>query len=206
MDTVITPPSLPRRLLAGIGSDFRQAADSATPVPQRCKAVLRLLALLCAAGLLVLILYALLLIPFTPSIADLRKAKTEKPSVVISVDGQRLAVFKRFNREWVPLARISPQVVQALVATEDNRFYAHHGVDFYRLGGAALRSLTGHLQGGSTITQQLARNLYPEEIGRSRSLGRKIKETITAFKIEHAFTKQEILETWRFQVPSATLG
>ncbi|MBC7514546.1 MAG: PBP1A family penicillin-binding protein [Herminiimonas sp.] len=152
-------------------------------------------------GVVSLLLYALLLIPFTPSIADLRKAKAEKPSVVISVDGQRLAVFKRSNREWVPLSRIAPQVVQALVATEDNRFYEHHGVDFYRLGGAALRTLTGHLQGGSTITQQLARNLYPEEIGRSRSLGRKIKETITAFKIEHAFTKKEILETYLNTVP-----
>ena len=175
--------------------------DSTVPTPLRRMAILRLLVLAFAAGLLLLILYALMLIPFTPSTADLRKAKTDKPSVVVSVDGQRLAQFKRFNREWVPLSRISPQVVQALVATEDNRFYEHHGVDFYRLGGAALRSLTGHLQGGSTITQQLARNLYPEEIGRSRSLGRKIKETITAFKIEHAFTKKEILETYLNTVP-----
>ena len=161
-----------------------------------------LLAILAGAtGLLVLLLYALLLIPFTPSIADLRKAKFEQPSILMSVDGQRLATYKRFNREWVPLARISPAVVKALVATEDNRFYEHHGIDFYRLGGAALRTLTGHVQGGSTITQQLARNLYPDEIGRSRSLTRKIKETITALKIEHAFTKNEILETYLNTVP-----
>ena len=201
MDTSIEPRSHSRRLLAHIRSDAMRVADATLPARQRCTAALRLLAMLFASGVLLLILYALLLIPFTPSIADLRKAKTEKPTVVISVDGQRLALFKRSNREWVPLSRIAPQVVQALVATEDNRFYEHHGVDFYRLGGAALRSLTGHLQGGSTITQQLARNLYPEEIGRSRSLSRKIKETITAFKIEHAFTKKEILETYLNTVP-----
>ena len=201
MDTPITPPSRFSRVVARIRAEIKCVIDATIPAPQRYKALLRLLALLSFTGVLLLLLYALLLIPFTPSIADLRKAKTDKPSVVISVDGQRLAVFKRSNREWVPLSRIAPQVVQALVATEDNRFYEHHGVDFYRLGGAALRTLTGHLQGGSTITQQLARNLYPEEIGRSRSLGRKIKETITAFKIEHAFTKKEILETYLNTVP-----
>ena len=205
MDTAATPPSRPRRLLTRVLTrvltDGRGVFASTLPAPMRVRAALRLLGMALAAGLVLLILYTLLLIPFTPSIADLRKAKAEKPSVVMSVDGQRLAVFKRSNREWVPLSRVAPQVVQALVATEDNRFYQHHGVDFYRLGGAAVRSLGGHLQGGSTITQQLARNLYPEEIGRSRSLGRKIKETITAFKIEHAFTKKEILETYLNTVP-----
>ena len=157
--------------------------------------------MLAASGVMGLFLYTLILIPFTPSIANLKKARAEQPSILFSVDGQRLATYKRFNREWVPLARISPAVVQALIATEDNRFYQHHGIDFYRLGGAIVRTASGHVQGASTITQQLARNLYPEEIGRSRSLTRKLKETITALKIEHAFTKDEILETYLNTVP-----
>src|SRR6476646_1083151 len=107
------------------------------------------------------LVYVLALIPFTPSVGDLRKAKSATPSVVLSDDGVVLATFKRINREWMPLERISPHVVDALIATEDHRFYEHHGSDFRRTAVAAFRTLTGDLQGGSTITQQLARNLYP---------------------------------------------
>ncbi|MEO7160412.1 MAG: transglycosylase domain-containing protein [Polaromonas sp.] len=148
-----------------------------------------------------LLLYALILIPFTPSISDLRKAKTAKPSVVLSADGRELAVFKRANRDWVKLADISPKVVDALIATEDHRFYQHHGLDMKRTASALFQTAKGDLQGGSTITQQLARNLFPEEIGRSATLTRKIKEAITAFKIESVYTKDEILETYLNTVP-----
>ena len=64
-----------------------------------------------------------------------------------------------------------------------------------------LSTLTGDLQGGSTITQQLARNLYPEEIGRAATLTRKVKEAITALKIEAVYSKDEILETYLNTVP-----
>src|SRR3954447_544372 len=110
-----------------------------------------------------MLIYVLALIPFTPSIGDLRKAKFEKPSVVLSNDGVVLAEFKRINREWVPLAKIAPSVIDALIATEDRRFYDHHGIDFRRTVGALFRTLRGDVQGGSTITQQLARNLYPDD-------------------------------------------
>jgi penicillin-binding protein 1A len=167
----------------------------------RSLAAAKALALLGTAGALLLFLYTLLLIPFTPSIADLRKTRNEQPSTLVSVDGQLLATYKRFNREWVPLSRIAPSVPKALIATEDHRFYEHHGIDFYRTAGALVRTLGGDVQGGSTITQQLARNLYPEEIGRKRSITRKLKETITALKLEHTFTKQEILENYLNTVP-----
>jgi penicillin-binding protein 1A len=147
------------------------------------------------------LVYVLALIPFTPSVGDLRKAKSATPSVVLSDDGVVLAEFKRINREWVPLERIAPHVVDALIATEDRRFYDHHGIDFRRTAAAAFRTLSGDLQGGSTITQQLARNLYPEEIGRATNLNRKIKEAITAVKIEAVYTKREILETYLNTVP-----
>ena len=148
-----------------------------------------------------LLLYVLILIPFTPSTSDLAKAKIATPSLVMSADGQELAAFQRVNRGWVKLADISPNAVNALIATEDRRFYEHHGIDFKRTASAMLQTLTGDRQGGSTITQQLARNLYPEEIGRSMSITRKIKEAITAFKIEAVYSKDEILETYFNTVP-----
>ena len=148
-----------------------------------------------------MLLYVLALYPFTPGIRDLTKAKSETPSRVLSSDGVVLAEYKRINREWVPLEKISPHVVNALIATEDHRFYQHHGIDFRRTVGALLSTFSGDLQGGSTITQQLARNMYPEEIGRSVSIHRKTKELITALKIEAVYSKREILETYLNTVP-----
>lgn len=148
-----------------------------------------------------LLAYTLLLIPFTPGISDLRKAKQEQPARILSADGKELAVFKRANREWVKLDQVSPRVVEALIATEDHRFYQHHGIDWRRTAGAALNTFSGDRQGGSTLTQQLARNLYPDEIGRAPTLTRKLKEAITALKIEALYTKEEILETYLNTVP-----
>lgn len=156
---------------------------------------------LAAALPLLFALYVLCLIPFTPSISDIRKAKQEQPAQIMSADGKLIGEFKRSNRQWVPLDQIAPSVVQALVATEDHRFYEHHGMDFKRTMGSLVLTLQGKPQGGSTITQQLARNLYPTEIGRARNLNRKLKEAITAFKIEALYTKDEILETYLNTVP-----
>jgi penicillin-binding protein 1A len=109
--------------------------------------------------------------------------------------------FEQGLQERVKLSQVSPHVVTALIATEDHRFYDHHGVDFTRIAGAMLASLKGDAQGGSTITQQLARNMFPEEIGRARSINRKLKELITAIKIENTYSKTEILEAYLNTVP-----
>ncbi|QHI96622.1 penicillin-binding protein [Xylophilus rhododendri] len=148
-----------------------------------------------------LLVYLLVLIPFTPSIGDIRKARAEHPAQLLSADGKVLAEYRHANREWVKLADISPHVVAALVATEDRRFYQHGGIDLRRTGAAIVNTLGGDRQGGSTITQQLARNLYPEEIGRAVSLTRKAREAITALKIERVYSKDEILETYLNTVP-----
>ena len=147
------------------------------------------------------LLYLLVLLPFTPSIDNLRKAKLEKPALLVSADNVVLASYKRVHREWVPLDRVAPGVVAALIATEDHRFWSHHGIDWYRTASSAWHTLRGRRQGGSTLTQQLARNLYPEEIGRSVSIHRKVKEAITALKIEAVYSKKEILETYLNTVP-----
>lgn len=148
-----------------------------------------------------LLLYTLVLVPFTPAISDIRKAKTERPAQVLSSDGRLLAQYKWAHREWVPLARIAPPVVDALIATEDHRFYSHWGLDWRRTASSVVLTLSGDPQGGSTITQQLARNLFPEEVGRERTLTRKLKEAITALKIEWLYSKDEILETYLNTVP-----
>ncbi len=148
-----------------------------------------------------LMLYTLVLIPFTPGIRDIRNAKQEQPARVVSADGKTITEFKRGVSDWVKLSEVSPNVIAALIATEDRRFYEHHGLDWRRTVGAMLYTLAGDLQGGSTLTQQLARNLYPEEIGRSASLTRKLKEAITAVKIEALYSKDEILETYLNTVP-----
>jgi penicillin-binding protein 1A len=101
----------------------------------------------------------------------------------------------------VRLDEVSPHAIKALIATEDRRFYSHHGVDPLRVVMAALQTLQGNVQGGSTITQQLARNLFPEEIGRDRTINRKVKEMITALRIERLYGKQKILETYLNSVP-----
>ncbi len=154
------------------------------------------LALVPVACVAALAAYVAVLYPLTPSIGDIRKAKQESPSVVLSADGKQLAVFRRANRDWVKLSDISPKVTAALLATEDKRFYDHHGIDFVRTAKAVMNTMTGDVEGGSTITQQLARNLYPEEIGREQTVTRKIKEAITALKIESIYSKDEILESY----------
>ena len=153
----------------------------------------------------VVLVYTLALIPFTPSTADIRKAKSELPAQLMSVDGKLLAEYRWANREWVELDKISPHVLDALIATEDHRFYSHFGIDWRRTASSVVHTLRGDPQGGSTITQQLARNLFPDEIGRSRvfpqALTRKLKEAITAVKIEASYSKDEVLETYLNTVP-----
>jgi penicillin-binding protein 1A len=154
-----------------------------------------------AALLIALIIYLLILIPLTPGIADLKQVSSARPTVIMSSDGKELGTFEQGLQERVKLSQVSPHVVTALIATEDHRFYEHHGVDFTRIGGAMLASLKGDAQGGSSITQQLARNMFPEEIGRARSINRKLKELITAIKIENNYSKTEILEAYLNTVP-----
>ena len=155
-----------------------------------------------AALVVALVLYGVVLWPFTPSVADLRGAREVDPAVVLSADGTELTRFARRNREWRALDEVSPFVVEALVATEDRRFYDHGGIDFVGMGGVAVGALTGDgLRGASTLTQQLARNLFPDEIGNAPSVTRKLKEAITAKKVEAVYSKDEILELYLNTVP-----
>jgi penicillin-binding protein 1A len=190
-----------RRYFRWIVGTFKATIDPTLSLRARMIQGVKGLSALGAVALAILFIYTIILIPFTPSIANLLKAKIHQPSVLISADGKRLATLKPMNREWVRLNQVSPHVIKALIATEDHRFYEHFGVDLQRTVTSIARTLTGDREGGSTLTQQLARNLYPEEIGSKRTLTRKIKETITALKIEYAYSKREILETYLNTIP-----
>jgi penicillin-binding protein 1A len=201
LETDIEPREHLSRMCRRIAVYFKSTVDPTVSWAVRVKSLIKAMIATAAIGAVLFVAYAIVLIPFTPSIADLRKAKAETPSILLSSDGKELAVFKRMNREWVELDEISPYVVSALIATEDHRFYEHHGVDLKRTAAGILRTLQGDPEGGSTLTQQLARNLYPEEIGRKRTITRKLKELITALKIEYAYSKKEILLTYLNTMP-----
>jgi len=130
-----------------------------------------------------------------PSIQELENPQTAIASVVKSRDGVVLDRYFTENRTYVPIEQISPNIIDALIATEDHRFYTHWGVDAERLVGLPIYWLQGRFQGGSTISQQLARNLY-RKIGREVSVTRKFREMITAIQIEQNYTKDEIIEMY----------
>lgn len=174
---------------------------------RRVGQALRLVAallVLAAAAVIVFTAYVARLMPTTPGIEQLLQAQQRQraqPSVLLSANGTRLATFSRGYQESVGLDEISPWVLQALIATEDHRFYDHAGIDIRRTATAMVHTLLGNTQGGSTITQQLVRNLFPEEIGRVRNLERKLREMITAWKIEQTLSKHQILEAYLNTVP-----
>ena len=121
-------------------------------------------------------------------------------SIVYTAEGHELTRYYRENRTWASYTQLSPNVVEALVATEDHRFYSHHGVDWFRLVSSTWKTIWGDRQGGSTLTMQLARNYFPE-IGKAPALTRKLYEVATALKTERVYLKHEILEMYLNTVP-----
>jgi len=139
--------------------------------------------------------YTLYLVQGLPSIEELENPQTAIASEVRSRDGVVLDRYYIENRTYVPIDEISPNIVNALIATEDHRFFEHWGIDAERLAGLPYYWIQGRFQGGSTISQQLARNLY-RKIGRDVSVTRKLREMITAVQIEQNYTKREIIEMY----------
>ncbi|MGV3706852.1 MAG: penicillin-binding protein 1A [Arcticibacter sp.] len=130
-----------------------------------------------------------------PSFRDLENPKSNLSSDVISDDGVVLGSYYVQNRSNVRYDEISPNVINALIATEDIRFYSHSGIDFKRIFTIVFYNLMGNKQGASTITQQLAKNLFPREgvNGFFSTVIVKFKEWIIALKLERNYTKEEII-------------
>lgn len=133
-----------------------------------------------------------------PDITKLQQSERRPSITVLAKDGTKLATYGDLHGHMVDIQKLPPYVVQALLAIEDRRFYSHFGVDFIGLFRALwVNYRAGHVvQGGSTLTQQLAKNFLQSEKlydVSDRSLRRKIQEALLAVWLEYKFTKDQIL-------------
>ena len=146
-----------------------------------------------------------------PSFEELEDPESKLATQVIAENGEILTTFHIENRSYVSFEELSPNLVHAAVATEDVRFYNHSGIDFRSLARVVFKTLLGgdsSQGGGSTLTQQLAKTLYPREDVSSRIPGVsklkmvwiKLKEWVTAVKLERSYTKDEIMTMYMNQV------
>lgn len=127
-----------------------------------------------------------------PTFEELENPQSNVATEIISEDGKMLGTFHIESRTYISYAELPTHIVAALVATEDSRYYGHSGIDFISLARVALRTVgLGQNQGGgSTITQQLAKNLFKRK---GWIIADKLKEWVTAVKLEHNYTKEEII-------------
>ncbi|MDL2274666.1 PBP1A family penicillin-binding protein [Desulfosarcina sp. OttesenSCG-928-G10] len=156
---------------------------------------------LALAGVSMLVLFCFLLVALKdlPRVPEPISRINDTPTTeIFSADGRRILTIG--GRETVALDDVAPTFVQAILATEDHRFFEHHGINKGRTVKALCITLfqQGQVQGGSTITQQLAKNLF---FSFERTLIRKFRELLVAFQIESQFSKQDILETYLNQIP-----
>ncbi len=155
------------------------------------------------AGLAALGYFALTL----PDTHDLTAAQRKPSITLLAADGSLVATYGDLFGESLRLKDLPRYVPEAVIATEDRRFYSHFGIDPWGLIRAAIANLrAGHVvQGGSTITQQLAKNLF---LSPDRTIQRKIQETLLALWLEHKFSKQQILEIYlnRVYLGAGTYG
>jgi penicillin-binding protein 1A len=142
-----------------------------------------------------------------PSFEELEHPDSKLATQVLASDGQVLTTYHIENRSYVSYEDLAPSTIEAAVATEDRRFYKHSGIDFRGLGRVFFKTLLlgkSDQGGGSTITQQLAKTLYPRADASSRIPGVyqvkmvwiKLKEWITAVKLERNYTKEEIVDMY----------
>lgn len=134
-----------------------------------------------------------------PSLSELEDYKPKLASKVYSADMKVIHEYFEQKRSYVPLEEIPAKLIQAVIASEDRKFYDHWGVDVKRFFQAAFINLINlsYKQGASTLTQQLARQLY---LTLEKTIARKIKEMITTIRIERTYTKEEILEMYLNQM------
>ncbi|WP_316744093.1 transglycosylase domain-containing protein [Pedobacter antarcticus] len=140
---------------------------------------------------------------YSPSYHDIKIPTLSVGSELYTSDGKLIGRYYKENRTPVTFKQISPSVVNALIATEDARFYKHIGIDFRSLISSGVSTATGDKRGASTITQQLAKNLYRTRYNKSqgfikhipvvRTVITKLKEWMTAVKLESNYSKEDII-------------
>jgi penicillin-binding protein 1A len=160
----------------------------------------RFWAITAGAVLFCLLVFTIYIISGLPSLEELENPKPQLASKVFTVDGELLGQFYVENRIEISVDSLPKYVTQALISTEDRKFYGHWGVDVTRFIKAMIKNVfTFSREGASTITQQLAKNLYKLKSGNENAFEtgvRKIREWITAVQIEKTYTKNEILEMY----------
>ena len=133
-----------------------------------------------------------------PTLEQLSNMQPALATKVFGKDGTMVHSFSVERRFWVPISHIPKNLSDAVVAIEDRRFYDHWGIDVYRNFGAMFVNLVHHKsQGASTLTQQLARNVY---LTSKKSMIRKMREALTAVQIEMYYTKSQIFELYLNQI------
>ncbi|HEV7991257.1 MAG TPA: PBP1A family penicillin-binding protein [Gemmatimonadaceae bacterium] len=137
-----------------------------------------------------------------PAVEVLEQYQPRQTSKLYAVDGRFIAELGLERRTLLKIDQIPPLVRNAFVMTEDKRFYNHAGVDFHRIPGAVLVDIRSRsfAEGFSTITMQLARNIFPERLSRDKSPVRKLKEIKVAREIEKRYSKDKILELYLNQI------
>src|SRR5712671_1861645 len=160
---------------------------------------LAILAGLAVASALVLGLVVALAFPNLPSLQALTEYKPKVPLRVYSAEGVMIGEFGEERRAVISIGEVPPQLKNAILAAEDERFYQHAGIDYIGVLRAAYANLLsgGRRQGASTITMQVARNFF---LSSEKTLTRKLYEALLAFKIEHSLTKDQILELYVNQI------
>ena len=203
------PSERVRGSAAGIGRP-RPASGPAPRRPKRHDWLGRLFRLALLVALWGAIIGGVALAYFALTLPDTSQLTTaeRRPSIqILAADGSALASFGDLFGQPLTLKEMSPFLPKAVIATEDRRFYSHFGIDPVGLVRAAVTDLRARqvVQGGSTITQQLAKNLF---LTSERSMGRKIRETLLALWLERRFTKDQILEIYlnRVYLGAGTYG
>jgi penicillin-binding protein 1A len=139
-----------------------------------------------------------LLYPTLPSLETLTDYQPKIPLRVVSAEGELIGEFGEERRAVIKIAEVPDVMKKAILAAEDERFYQHGGVDYISVGRAAYTNLTsGTQQGAGTITMQVARNFF---LTREKTLTRKLREVLLAWKIEGSLSKDEILELYVNQI------
>ncbi|MCK6426592.1 MAG: PBP1A family penicillin-binding protein [Burkholderiaceae bacterium] len=173
------------------------------PVLQRLMAVRGLRRVLLIAGalfassLLLLGVATAAILPQLPSLDEVIEYRPRQPLQVLTRDGVEIAQFGSERRQFVPIGQIPQRMKDAVIAVEDARFYEHAGLDPMGIGRAVWMNLTGRRGGGSTITQQVARNFF---LSSRRTVERKFKEALLALRIEQQLGKDQILELYMNQI------
>lgn len=155
----------------------------------------KILAGIVCLGFLFLLSVRLGLFGKLPSFDDLENPNSNLASEILADDNKVLGTYYVENRSNVKYSELSPYLVKALISTEDKRFYGHSGIDYSRTFTTIIHTLLGNKQGGSTITQQLALNLFSERRERNtlKRIMQKFQEWITAVHLERNYTKEEII-------------